>query len=80
MQDPMCRAAQPNEGENLQSVRDECMVCVWVAKTFTLFREICKPTNVEYDCNTIVNQYHRKIHGKIIQTHFQKHTKKRKTS
>ena len=57
MQDPMCRAAQPNEGENLQSVRDECMVCVWVAKTFPLFREICKPTNVEYDCNTIVNQY-----------------------
>ena len=33
------------------------MVCVWVAKTFPLFREICKPTNVEYDCNTIVNQY-----------------------
>ena len=57
MQDPSCKAAQPNEGENLQSVRDECMVCVWVAKTFPLFREICKPDNVNYDCKQIIQQY-----------------------
>ena len=57
LQDPMCKAAQPNEGENMQSVRDECMACVWVAKTFPLFKEICKPDNVGHDCQAIVAHY-----------------------
>ena len=57
LQDLMCKAAQPNQGENMQTVRDECMACVWVAKTFPLFKEICKPDNVDHDCQAIVANY-----------------------